>query len=713
MNMHGIVRGPDQRGLPGVVVSNGQDAVQTDASGNYTLPDRGRFVLLSRPEGYTARRWWSPAGSEPIDFDLIEQPQSLPFEFVHLSDTHLSVPGGLAESSERRAAALYPEGGLPDQFESFLAGLPRTAPDVQAVFLTGDLVDHGLADEYQALIEILDGSPLPVHTIAGNHDHMDGRHESVISANNYLTNSADPAAYEKYLGPRWYSFDIPGLHVVAMDWHTHELGIDNTIQEEWLRNDLALVPQETPWILLFHDQPGESLLANVPRPPLATFSGHWHTSRVVSVDGTLHVNTPPAFFAGLDYSPPSWRRVTWDGQNFTLNTVALHAPAEDALTPVLAKSTIASTPHTISSPDVLWRTFLAGSGHRQGVAIGGDRIFAGSQFEDTPGGAVQALDPATGRILWTSRTDSAVKTAPALVGDVVISAEVTGDVSAYSQETGDLLWVCPSPDPLRRFAWGAPAPAAGCVVVGDQADLRRIDAATGKVIWRRTDLAPHHNLVNHAAPLIAGDLVAVGYWPSPQYPIGLSLETGEDQWPSSADESAADFREIKRLLVMGTAALDASTGSILLPGYSSTISIDSTSGALNWVAEHEGNFSPSAPVATDRGIITTVGGHGLEMLDRSDGRKLWEARVDDSAPFPLQPYAKQAHPVLAPPTVLGDRIILPCLDGEVRVFSLEGELLHRVVVGVPVAAPLADAASVLIGVGVDGGVFALDKKGLL
>ena len=711
--MQGIVRGPDQRGLPGVVVSNGQDTVQTDSHGIYSLPDREGFVVLSRPEGFSAEPWWHPAGSGRVDFDLVEQPQSLPFEFVHLSDTHLSVPGGMSEGTERQAAALYPEGGLPSQFEGFLAGLPEIAPEVQAVFLTGDLVDHGLSDEYGALINILKGSPLPVHTIAGNHDHMDGRHESVVSANNYLTNTGDPAAYERYLGPRWYSFNIPGLHVVGMDWHTHELGLDNKIQEEWLRNDLALVAADIPWILMFHDQPGDSLLSNVPRPPLATFSGHWHTSRVVCVDGTLHVNTPPAFFAGLDYSPPSWRRVRWDGRGFTLNTVALHQPADEELTQVLTKSTIAPTPHAITSPDVLWRTFLSGAGHRQGVAVDGDRIFAGSQLEDTPGGALEALDRATGRLLWTARTDAAVKVAPAIVGDVVISVEVTGDVSGYDQHTGELLWTCPSPDPLRRFAWGAPTAAAGSVVVGDQADLRRIDAATGEIIWRRTDLAPHHNLVNHSAPLIVGNLVAVGYWPSPRYPIGLSLETGEDLWPGSAAESEADFRQIKRMLVMGPAAYDEATGSILLPGYSATISIDSVSGNLNWMAGHEGSFSPSSPVVTERGIIATAGGLGIEMIDRVDGRRLWEARLEPAAPFPLQPYSKQGRTVLAPPTVLGDRIVLPGLDGAVRVFSLDGELLSQCMVGVPVAAPLADAGNTLIGVGVDGGVFALSKKGLL
>lgn len=44
-------------------------------------------------------------------------------------------------------------------------------------------------------------------------------------------------------------------------------------------------------------EPLRGLLDVAPRPPLATFSGHWHTSRVTRTDGALHVNTPSTFFA--------------------------------------------------------------------------------------------------------------------------------------------------------------------------------------------------------------------------------------------------------------------------------------------------------------------------------------------------------------------------------------------------------------------------------
>ena len=265
--MHGTVRAPDGTGIPGVVVTNGRTSVRTGDDGHYDLPNEGAFVTVSRPAGSTAETWWhrvDPADhSAPADFVLEPAPQSLPFEFIHLTDPHLSDPD--APATPQRATALYPEGASRQQFQALLEALPSVAPGARAVFLTGDLVDEGTVAEYESLVEVLESSARPVYAIPGNHDHMNGGADATVSPNGYLTSHAYPALYEQYMGPRWYSFDVPGLHVVAMDWHTHELGIDDRLQEEWLRGDLALVPEDTPWILLFHDQPSAAVLAAAPR----------------------------------------------------------------------------------------------------------------------------------------------------------------------------------------------------------------------------------------------------------------------------------------------------------------------------------------------------------------------------------------------------------------------------------------------------------------
>ncbi|SDY52443.1 outer membrane protein assembly factor BamB family protein [Herbiconiux ginsengi] len=718
--MHGIIVHTAGEPAVGISVTNGRAVTKTDETGRFALPDEGRFVVITRPTGFTASPWWLPApgGSDGtaeigLRFELVPETQTLPYRFLHLTDTHMTVPRSDEETDEL-AFGLYREGSLPGQITDFLRSLPERAPDAQAVFITGDLVDHGLAEEYEAYLEALTASPVPVHVIPGNHDHMNGHHGSLISRNDYLTNTGTPELYEKYLGPRWYSFDVAGLHVVTLDWHTHELGLDHEEQNAWVKADLAQLPFGSPWILLFHDQPNFSIVDELPWQPVAAFSGHWHTSRVVQVGDTLHVNSPTTFFASLDYSPPAFRTVTWDGENITLQTETLLTVAEpDALGDV-SRSTFAASSSPSAHPSIVWRSELAGAGHRQPVSIDAGVVFAGGQVEDRAAGSVEALDLATGELLWRTATGSAVKTTPAPAEDVVIAAEVSGDVSAFDRTTGALVWKVPSSDPLRRFAWGAPTVAGGLVYLGDQSDLRAIDVATGDVVWRRTDLSPHHNLVNHSAPLVIdGSLLVMGFWPTPAHPIGLDALTGESVWATAELNRDDPFAALKRLLIMGTAAYDSSNDSVLMPAFGHTTRVDRATGETVWVSAHEGGFSPATPVVTEEGIVVTVTGHGIRMLDRETGETVWDRRIDGEAPFPMASYTKTPHPVIAAPAVVegADRreLLLPGLDGVVRRISLDGSVIGSAQLASPFAATLVDAGDLVIAVGTDGNVVALDR----
>ncbi|GGH45646.1 outer membrane protein assembly factor BamB family protein [Microbacterium album] len=719
--MLGHVTTTDSRPLEGVAVTNGRDVVRTDEHGRFELPVVTSFISITRPAGYDTDRWWvrvDPGAErdEPLRFELREHPQQLPFEFVHLTDTHMTHPDRSVYGDDA-GFGLYREGSLPHELVDFLRRLPERAPGAQAVFITGDLVDHGLDAEFRAYTEALSASPVPVHVIPGNHDHMNGTHGFRISRNNYLTNEGDPALYEAHLGPRWYSFDIPGCHVVAMDWHSHELGLDHELQNAWVRNDLAQLPEGAPWILLFHDQPNDSLTAHLPWQPVAAFSGHWHTSRVVEVDGTLHVNSPTSFFASLDYSPPAYRRVTWDGERVSMRTETLPAARPAALADV-TRATF-STTAAPREERALWRTRTGGAGHRQRIAVDRDRVFAGTQVEDEPRGWVEALELGSGALVWRTPLGSAVKSTPAIAGDRVIVGEVSGDVHALDRESGEVLWTLPSSDPLRRFAWGSPTVADGLAFLGDPSDLRAIDVRTGEVRWRRTDLSPHHNLVNHGAPLVIGDLLVMGFWPTPQYPVGLDARTGETVWATASVDQGASFFDLKALLITGTAVHDPREDAVLLPGFGGTACVDRTTGTARWATSHPGGFSPASPVVTPRGYVVTVAGHGLRMLDPATGATIWDLPIDGDAPFPMASYTKRAHPVFAPPVLHGDVLLLAGLDGTVRTIGLDGAETGRVQLASPLAGGLVvagDAASgrdVVLALGTDGNVVALAAETLV
>ena len=79
---------------------------------------------------------------------------------AQLTDTHITRPGELAYGVVDTAACL----------ERVVAAIGRLAPPPDIVVVTGDLVDHGVAEEYEQLRQLLAPLPMPVFVIPGNHD---------------------------------------------------------------------------------------------------------------------------------------------------------------------------------------------------------------------------------------------------------------------------------------------------------------------------------------------------------------------------------------------------------------------------------------------------------------------------------------------------------------------------------------------------------------
>ncbi len=90
---------------------------------------------------------------------------------AQLSDSHLRLGPLAGEPSTQLHRAL---GRVLDL---------RPRPD--CVLITGDVADHGKAEEYQAFLEIAEGFPLPVHLVVGNHDDAQAM-VSVFGGTGYL-----------------------------------------------------------------------------------------------------------------------------------------------------------------------------------------------------------------------------------------------------------------------------------------------------------------------------------------------------------------------------------------------------------------------------------------------------------------------------------------------------------------------------------------------
>ncbi len=295
-NNNGVLD-PGEPGLPNVRVSNQRDITVTDRQGRWQLPVTDDAVIfVVKPRG-----WMPPVNHHQLPrFFYIHKPNGSPKSLAHPG---VDPTGPLPESINfplRRQKE-------PRSFKAILMGdtQPRDVREVNyfrdsivpeligtdATFgvTLGDVVfdDLGVFEPHNAAVALIG---IPWWNIIGNHDHNydvpDDR-----SANETFT---------RFYGPNYYSFDYGPVHFIALDdvvWGgakpagsgTYTAGLDDR-QLEFVRNDLALVPDSQLVVLLMHiplnniGNRGELYRLIENRRYTLSISGHthWHEHRFIT-----------------------------------------------------------------------------------------------------------------------------------------------------------------------------------------------------------------------------------------------------------------------------------------------------------------------------------------------------------------------------------------------------------------------------------------------
>lgn len=224
---------------------------------------------------------------------------------AHLSDIHID--GGQRSADRTRAVMNH------------LENLPH---DLDAVVVTGDIADHGLASEYEQARELL-RSRHPVLVCPGNHDDRAAFRQALLGG----PASAEPV--NQVLHADGFTLALCDSSVPGKD---EGFLADETLA--WLDDTLARAPRDVPALIGFHHPPtelhtpyvdgirqfGEQRLAAVARrhPGVAAFlCGHAHTPAATAFAG-LPLLVAPGVVSTL--------RLPWERQDHPEHHVHLDLP---------------------------------------------------------------------------------------------------------------------------------------------------------------------------------------------------------------------------------------------------------------------------------------------------------------------------------------------------------------------------------------------------
>jgi outer membrane protein assembly factor BamB len=697
----------DGEGQPvaGVAVSDGVSVALTGDDGAAALPGDGTaFVWVSRPSGWDAAEWFvrrNGGDDQAVTFVLEPVGQPLPVTFGQVTDLHVSdlpepvsVPlaDGLYGKDADGTLVGRPLTGVADLAAVLaeLAAAEGPAGPPRFLVATGDLTDHGTPAEFALLAEALASSPLPVHVLPGNHDHYGHQRdprpgEEPVDSHGMGTGTT--SRYEECVGPRWWSLTHAGLRLVALDWFSHRLGLDRDDQERWLAADLATVTDGGPVLFLTHDQMPAAFFARVAEAAphvrvLGSLSGHWHTSRVVRVDGQLHANTGNATFGSFDWAPAHGRLFTWDGGDLTARSVAIGGGS------TLTSSTFAAAPGPARADDrSAWTVRLPGAVHlARPIAIGDGGVVVAWSDDDRAVGGLSCHDAVTGEERWRVDLTGPVRAGATWLADhgVVVAVSVNGGVVAVDPAIGEVRWRAQVGEPVEMWVHAAPVPTDGAVVVGEVRCLAALDAGDGAVRWSRDDLGRPENTATPMQGVVQDGTLVVGLSLMDDHTLGLDPATGEVRW---AKDGVARHSPSSDLVP------DPDGTDVYLTRLGGRVErMVAATGEVRWAARVRAAFATGRPLVVDGAVLVTSALGAVHRFDATTGAEEWRTQLPGDGLLAMGPYRREGLVVPAGATVVGDAVVQPAGDGGVHRLDLvsgASEVVARL--GVPITVPAVEA----------------------
>lgn len=267
--------------------------------------------------------------------------------------------------------------------------------------------------------------------------------------------------------------------------------------------------------------------------------------------------------------------IVYDGRVYTLDAAArVSAFAISGGSAVWRTSMV---PESESKAGSFW---TLGANNTSGGYGGGLAADNGRLYVATGYGTLSALDPKTGKVLWTKNLGAPLRASPTAVADRVFVTSTEGRVVASAGSDGSELWT----------ARGLPEQAS---------------------------------LIASPSPAVDGDVVVAPF--SSGEVIGLKLANGEAMWTESLTR-AKGSSAMATLSDAARPAIDRGTVFAVAHG-GRMIATQARNGERLWSINLSSTQAPA--VVGDYVYVVDTAGQ-LQALNRRDGQTLWTIKLPDS-----------------------------------------------------------------------------------
>jgi outer membrane protein assembly factor BamB len=246
------------------------------------------------------------------------------------------------------------------------------------------------------------------------------------------------------------------------------------------------------------------------------------------------------------------------------------------------------------------------------AALEGARI-VGETIVGRAGNLIVAHRLKDGEKVWEARIDGTVTYAPLAIGDQHVIAHASDDrVTCFDAQIGKTLW-----SGSARFTGDRPALAAGVWAARGTAELKGIDADSGRTLWEA-------RMTSKAVAASGRTIVALQ---ENGDPVAIDARTGTSRWRSG-------------LPFLG-GSIETAGGRALVVGQQEVLCFDGRSGEKLWHFKETAVLNDCVS-GFEEVVFAVSADQDLWCLDARTGRKLWKRGRLGSAEWGRRPAVQAA-----------------------------------------------------------------------